>query len=396
MFTDWWKLPGPNNFLEIIGGEIRQGKNLIIALPSKVDLPLVLKIRDIVNGEKRYRWNKISPNTSSPIDYLFGLFFNRSNNYIEKKIKNLWESTSFQAQVFLLENLPEDSIDEWISFLLEYQHYLQNLDLLSRSVFILPTFGDTNLKLPCSDNCLTVIKYQDRISDLDLELFFTHNLNYNSPPTLISKLICSILTQLGNDEESFCRFLLAQSESNVFKPIEILKQYAKLKGWEKYKFKAIENLKTDEESLYLSAGILYLRDKRLTYHSAFLGLYDKTTELDRRIWTGQVKILFPFVEIIRQQLLAKLRDAGILTVPHRKKTTSGYIEILNYYDLEIGDILYQLNLSKNRHHALYFKLNKLVEVLKEIRDSVSHLNPIGYELANKEELLYYEEIINSI
>jgi hypothetical protein len=109
-------------------------------------------------------------------------------------------------------------------------------------------------------------------------------------------------------------------------------------------------------------------DGQEVMHSAFLASNGGTSAVHRRVWTGQVGVLLPFVEERRQDLLGLL--AGVLQVPYR--TRFGVVE--DPRDLEIGHIESQL-------HAVTFSgrndLLDLARKLREIRNCLSHQEPVA-------------------
>ena len=88
-------------------------------------------------------------------------------------------------------------------------------------------------------------------------------------------------------------------------------------------------------------------------------------ELQRRIWRGQVRVLLPYVEERRCQLLHQYQ--GIIKTPH----TTIYGEVINdALQLEIGHIHYQF---KNNRQIDYDTLD-LTRTLLQIRNALSHLD----------------------
>jgi hypothetical protein len=107
-------------------------------------------------------------------------------------------------------------------------------------------------------------------------------------------------------------------------------------------------------------------------HSASLALKDFKGTIARRIWSAEVGVILPFVEERRQEILTHL--AGVLRVPF----TTRFGEVISdVRDLEIGHIESQLINSGITVHP---NVRRLVRRLREIRNCLSHLEPLSLEL----------------
>ena len=100
-------------------------------------------------------------------------------------------------------------------------------------------------------------------------------------------------------------------------------------------------------------------------HAALLALHDPMKELDRRIWSGQVATLLPYIEERRRQILNEVRP--LLRMPI--KFPDGQV-IHEIFDLEIGQIYRQvsqngLRISPTTRTELYR--------LTEMRNRLAHL-----------------------
>ncbi len=107
-------------------------------------------------------------------------------------------------------------------------------------------------------------------------------------------------------------------------------------------------------------------------HSASLALKDFKGIIARRIWSAEVGVILPFVEERRQEILTHL--AGVLRVPF----TTRFGEVISdVRDLEIGHIESQLI---NNGITVHPNVRRLVRRLREIRNCLSHLEPLSLDL----------------
>lgn len=89
----------------------------------------------------------------------------------------------------------------------------------------------------------------------------------------------------------------------------------------------------------------------------------------RRVWRGQVSVLFPFVEERRQDVIEILRNS--LEIPYLKmRPGSATPNVITKVErLEIGDVLRQLA-AQGRSDST--ELGRLVRSLTQIRNKLAH------------------------
>jgi hypothetical protein len=113
-------------------------------------------------------------------------------------------------------------------------------------------------------------------------------------------------------------------------------------------------------------------------HSSILVLDDRDREVDRRIWTAEIGVLFPFVEERRRDLL---RTFGhLLQVPFTGRNGDTIEDIR---DLEIGHIESQLQRSAQ---PVGTDTLRLLRLLRESGNSLSNLEPLEKDLLRWDEL----------
>jgi hypothetical protein len=88
-------------------------------------------------------------------------------------------------------------------------------------------------------------------------------------------------------------------------------------------------------------------------------------EVKRRVWRGQVAVLYPFIEEQRVKIVPQVR--GYLRLP--VETTYGRVD--DPEDLEVGQLLYFLR-GKNIHARLW----RLLSILTDMRHALAHLEPV--------------------
>jgi hypothetical protein len=108
-------------------------------------------------------------------------------------------------------------------------------------------------------------------------------------------------------------------------------------------------------------------DGRPMLHPAALVMNDPTREIAHRVWSAETSVLLPFIEEKRRGFLEK--HGKCLKVPF----CTAFGTITDIHDLEISHIDYQLAASRP---AIDGEVRGLVARLREIRNALSHLDPV--------------------
>lgn len=167
-------------------------------------------------------------------------------------------------------------------------------------------------------------------------------------------MAASVIASLAVWDPLLAERLARQRLDVVFQPDKLLQAIAIERRWE------------GQEASWHSGSMANV-DGREVIHSAFLACNGPKDHLHRRVWSGQVGVLLPFVEERRQDLLMQL--AGVLQVPYT--TRFGIVEDVR--DLEIGHIESQLLTASPRGRS---ELVEFVRKLREIRNALAHQEAI--------------------
>lgn len=175
-------------------------------------------------------------------------------------------------------------------------------------------------------------------------------------PDFYRRIATSTATRLALWDPAVSLRLAREDIRRILEPVEMLKQIANERGW------LGQDCSQPKASWHTGAQCLFEGKERT--HSAFLALNDPNNELRRRLWGAQVEVIFPLIEERRQELIETL--ARILQ--ERK--------ITDLQDMEIGEIELAIFRRSNR---VPYELRREVRRLKEMRNSLAHLEPLSAE-----------------
>ncbi len=368
-----WNLPGPAAFLHKVSESLCDGKNVVLRLPEWTQRDVVTAVK-YEQGEIG-RWNVIDTNSTQstlPLHILFDIYVPNFPAKCSRDSSSLLTQDSFLGRIIVLENLSKARWGKWIAFLEKYERACRELSLLDRTVFLVPTYGELTRDCPAEDVCLVHHSWTGVVDSIDISILASQILADSSYSHFMKRFIISVCTNIALWDFDLCMALLENSSDALLNPLPVLEKFIQNRSWTG---KTVSDIAKRWEQ-----GVEDEFDGRYMMHSAAVAASKDIREIERRIWSAEVSMLFPLIEEKRHELLDELSD--VLIVPHI--TNFGGI-INDIRDLEIGHIKYQLD---NNPSICSTRIYRYVSQLKEIRDKLAHLEPLG------KNLLLYDEILN--
>ena len=379
----WWQLPGPSQFIDRVVQDFRDGKNVILCLPEHLPSGLSNAIRSELGDD--WDWHKISLREETyldPVHFLFDLFVGEISPNEVRNARTLAQNQKFAGKIIWLDNLTADIWPAWQKFLSDYEQPCRAIPQLHRTLFIVPLVGEIAIAPPVEDVCLSHQTWQGVVSFLDMLLFTANLFPRKNLSNLQKRVAISAIAHLSLWDFEVSERLAAEKIEQILNPEAILTEIAQERGWYCDRTKNISFAES------WCQGIKNTIEGEEKIHSAALG-FDALAqgEIKSRIWRGEVGEIFPFIEERRQEIIQ--RFSKVLTVPF--KTSFGEV-IKDLRDLEIGHIEYQLNQTDQIVHP---DIRRLIKQLKEMRNSLSHLEPINQDILLSREINSWYRILKS-
>ena len=360
----WWQMPGPSEFVSRVAGDLRDGKNVVLCLPQYFSKGFEIAVRNQADDSKDWRWDSLEcPDDVNhcPIDWLYSRF---CPDFVGKKphsMASLSRDNRFQGRVLWLRNITENNWNQWRKFIEEYEGCSRSHDLLDRTLFCIPLYGDLTFRPPKEDVCLSVHSWRGVVDQIDISLF-TSILFRTARMTRIKRFLTSSVTaHLALWDPEVAEVFSRKPWEQILEPRPVLREIAEWRGWDK-------DLK--DENCSWGKGMSEVFEERKRIHSAVLWNSDPKREISRRIWSGQVAVLLPYIEQQRRDVLERIGPQ----LRWALTAQSGEV-IHDLEDLEIGQIALQipnLNGIDPAHTRLIYKL-------RDIRNQLSHLKPVPAE-----------------
>jgi hypothetical protein len=299
-----------------------------------------------------------------PVDELFERFASTAPAREIRNARNLVKYPTFEGLLVWVEPAKPRDWHAWAEFLAEYEAVCRSVEPLDRTVLCVVSRGEATRHAIEDEVCLASITYQGTIRREDVQLYVSLLLDERRLGGVERDLTCRLISQLAMWDVDAVHHLARADLPRLLEPASILKEIAEERRWT-----ALAD--ADWESLWI-VGAADKFDGEWKRHSALYAIGDSERELERRIWSAEVGVLFPWIEGQRRWLLEQFGSR--LAMPF---TTRDERVIRDVRDLEIGHIqhlLYQLPRTPPR------EVMDLVRALKKIRNALSHLEPVSTDV----------------
>lgn len=364
MALGWWELPGNSQLIGDVADTLRSGRNVVLRAPESAYAGLATALRSALESA-HVEWVDFSPKKhGQPIDELFERFASASPAREIRTPRTLVKYPTFEGLLVWVEPACADDWRAWADFLTEYERVCRSVEPLEQTLFCVACRGDACRYVIEDEVCLMSVSCQGSVRREDVQLYVGLLLDERGLDGIERDLMCRLITHLAMWDVEAVRQLAHADLASLLEPMSMLKEIAEVRRWDGL-------ADADWETLWI-AGAAEKFDGEWRKHSACLSMGDAERELARRIWSAQVEVLLPWIEARRRWLLEQFGSRIRLPFTARDGRT-----IHDVRDLEIGHIqhlLYQLPLRPSA------EVMDSVRALKTIRNALSHLEPVGFEL----------------
>lgn len=344
MSLPFWHLPGPRRYLDGLVRDLEDGKNVLIGLPDHAPLGLVQMLRSVI-GDLGLSWRILDVSEDAgggaPARLLFDRFRPDLPAALPRSVGVLVREATFWGHLLWIDGITAASWPEWLAFLLEYSHACRTLPLHQRTLFCVPLFGALAANLPAEQLCLTRRCFRGFLEQLDLHLYAATLASERTP--LRRQLQATLAAEVALWDVSLVERLCQEPLERSMLVREILAEVAQERAWDRARCAAPT----------WHAGMVGVVDGVESVNAAVLAVNgDRRGELDRRLWSAQVRVLLPFVEARRRELLDR--------VPMRPELRR----------LEVGQ------LAGMCIDVFPAAVRPYVRLLRDVRNALSHLQTV--------------------
>ena len=363
----FWDLPGPKGFCEDVEGQLRDNKNLLIALPNPAPPGFFDALCEQLD---RSGWNRVSIQASPsvhPGDCLFEQL-GIDTTVTERRSPSVLSRKLEPRLIVVVDGISKDVWAPWKSFLSEYESVSRGIPSFERALLVYVVSGIEESSLPKGAIALGISVWQGVLSEIDMLSYAGAKVREKGMEGVYGQLIATTVARLAQWDVAAADMLLDADTNDLFLPQKVLGELAHYYGWKK------------GQSLSWDSGVIDNFNGRRQIHSAFLALDDPTQELSMRVWSSQASSLLPLIELHRRALIPKIRHRLKLPVQIDGE------QINDALDLEIGSLAYmagQIQIDS----SIRAKIRKL----RNVRNALAHLEVLDAKTALDPELLAFAQ-----
>lgn len=362
----WWRLPGPDGFLDQVVRCLRNGVTAVVEVPRQGIPDVKDEIRRRAEDEGRWNLQELSEESvlsgpdRSVVQYLRRRFVPSWPAGEVADGHRVLGADTLQRMLAVAEIQDPGSACLWNGFLAEYGSYGRDLDSSTRPVFALIVRRPVELDRIPSVPLVDRLVWQGRISRLDMQYLASHMISRNGQSPLLQLVQISVVAELSGFDPVLAFVLSSLTLDQLLQPRETLLDFGRRGSFE------------DVQATWSDGGADHV-DGRDLVHSAILAMRGDHDELNRRIWRGQVAAVFPHLETCRLSLV----ELGRRYLPRMPlETHSGVVERAD--ELEIGPLCHFLRQNQRAHYLL-----PRARLLLEVRNHLAHRTPVAAPLLRR-------------
>jgi hypothetical protein len=352
------QLPGARRYLDTVATSLRNGRSVLVTLPEHGPEALRHAVNGRVANDGTRSWRSIDLSDSTlsagkPAEIV-------AQHCVPgpRTARELSEHEDFSGMVIWVDGIPDARWSAWRDFLEDYAELSRSQTEHERAVFCVPVIGERTALVPKEDVTCAVHPWRGVLGRLDILWLIASLLPTGVSTRLHAELWVSVATELAGTDVALAARLASADLATVLDPRPLLEAWARERG---FRADGKPSWARGEEDLRDGAPFVHSARALLSHRGA--------QEIQRRVWRGQVGVLFPFLEEQRALLLSKL--SRVVRVPH----VTPFGTINDPRDLELSHLAH---FARKAHAAQ--TLRDHLERLTAMRHRLAHLEAVPYEL----------------
>ncbi|MFO0822816.1 MAG: hypothetical protein U0792_06810 [Gemmataceae bacterium] len=374
MDAHWWQLPGPGRFVRDVLADLGSGRNVLLRFPSHAAGGCRESVAARVRDNELWRWRPLDASelTAATLAELTMALFRCLR--CEPTAGQLPSPAGLAAavpdgDVIWVDHLDIDRWPLWSKLLGLFQHACHARDENRRGLFCIPLVGRLASE-PTPDTALRVHRWSGSVSRLDVMLHLDRQTPHTFPGRLLRQVALGVATELGGADACLCTKLATAGLRLLADPVALLEEHARERGWT-----AIV-----ARDARWGDGVCENLDGEDRVNSAALAVAGDSGAIKRRVWHGQIRLLYPFIEEQRVKLVSEV--GGLLQLP--VETTYGPVD--KAIDLEIGQLVHFL-----RSRRVPDRTWRRLLLLRDMRHALAHLEPVEFRTLMSEEFRFLDQ-----
>jgi hypothetical protein len=354
----WWGLPGPAHFVDCLWSDLRSGRNLVIGLPEhhphglRDALGSKLRESDLFDFRVLDLCDEEAEATQAPARYLHKRLSPLSDPGVSPSARTVALAPNLAGSVLWIDGITEKNWAVWRRFLDEYKDACRMCRDYERFLLVAPLVGLPATLWPKEELTLSLHRWEGIVRRIDMLIYTTAQIETGNVPAFLKDLATAVTVEVAGTDPLLVDLLASASIESIIEPLDIMREEADRRGW------------LARTCPVWHQGMIDRFNGRTLIHTAAEVAVGRPETVRRRVWRGQVAVLFPFLEDHRLRFVRMYRS--LLEVPIRTD-----FEIINDAEsLELTHLVYQLRRKIGPHKL------QTVEYCLRIRNELAHLRPL--------------------
>jgi hypothetical protein len=356
---DWWRLPGPEYFLERAVSHVRDGYNLVLPIPTTGVAGLPDRLLDRLGNEGWETAGPLSDDVSlSPLDLLYCLLELEDPGVTRRSAATL-RCRLAPGSVVIVECGGDERWQDWRRFMAEYESAGRTVPKSERPLVALVLSGVKLEQMPERSAGLIIHPWQDVIGELDVLLFVRELKRGMNLDPANAKVLGRVIARLALWDLALAEYLAECDDLDLFDPASVLIGARNAGIWP-----------AELAATWESGGRLRFDGRDLAHSALLIDSEKGRSELVSRLWEAQAAEFLPLIELRRREWAAAMKPRITLPVSIGDESWN------DLDDLEIGQLAYLA-----QKHKLGNKLEAVTQRLRRYRNKLAHLEVLDYSEA---------------
>ena len=377
-YKGWWTLPGPSAVVQRMLRDFRSGISVIVREPQWLPSGFVSQARARVRQEGFFRWIDIEVGADGAIDQPVGRIAAAcgvtDEVEIPHSVRGLARAEWIQhhlVQVDLTSCSSDcDSVAAWIDFFEQWRAAALDVRPEERAILLVRCAADSQWPLPPSDTASRLLALDDCSESMDLQMHVYLQRGGTSSTGLRRRLEDALCASLAAGDPLLADALLQLTVEQLIDPGSHLQQFADGRDWT---LSGTENPESQRDAKWAEGKCVKLGGVDVD-HSAWLQVLGNSAEIEHRVWSAQLRVIFPAIEKWRVEFL--------------QRHLSRFPKSADPFDMEVGPLIHYM-----RDHNIQIGDRgdwRCLRLVRDVRNQLAHFTPVEPMLL--EELLRISDL----